>query len=266
MQITINGVKYTTRNTSDAKLIEIPIEGQTPLPETQELIDRRSYPLSSRNGANAYILPTDANILYLNFIPQKVNVSDTHMREILKPEFEYYVDEVEPTIDAFTLEDGIIYRCVSVNSLPKNKEDYTYYIMVGGRSKLIPNYRTLEVMLAEREQTLLSVRIIESQQCSEIPKDPIPVPDKSGAWVEDFTDVTSVEALTEMENNAKAAAALVEEAKAAATEQIDAVKEQAAASKAEAEAAKAEAAAAKAEADAAKADAEAAIAAANSGE
>jgi colicin import membrane protein len=132
--------------------------------------------------------------------------------------------------------------------------------MVNGIAKKIPNYKTLEVMLAERNQTLLSVRVLEENQCADIPKDNQPIPNKSGAWKKEYADITSIEAFKKLENNAKSAGALVEEAKGQAESQIGAVKAQAAADKAAAEAAKAEAEAAKLLSQQAIAEAEAALA------
>ena len=238
---TINNIKYDDRVDSNATLIQIPIEGQTPLPESQEMINQRSYQLSTRNGANAYIISTDKEKVHLNFIPQKVFVDDTDLIEMIGNDFEYYIDEEIETIPLFVLADGIIFRCVSADSKPKSKENYTYYIMMNGRAKQIPNYKTLEVMLAERNQNLLSVRVLEMAQCQQLIYDPIPVPDKSGSWKEEFEDITNLEALAELENNAKAASAIAEDAKKSAGEQIAAVKAEAEAAKAEAEAAKAEA-------------------------
>lgn len=263
--VIINGISYTNTNSSNARLITKLVEGQTALPESQELLDQRSYNLSERNGANAYIIPTDQEKVYLNFIAQKVSVWDQDLNELIQPRFEYFTEEIIPGVDPFVLADGIIYRCVDENSLPKNKEDYTYYIMMNGVARTIPNYKSLEVMLAERGQNLLSVRVIEKAQCQEIPKDSTSLGDKSGAWKQDYADMTSLETLKEMNNKAKEAAAIVEEAKASADKQIATVKAQAEAAKAGEEAAKAEAEAAKAaseqaiaEANAAQAEAEAA--------
>ena len=267
----INGITYDKRHESEAKLIKIPVEGETPLPESQALINARSYPLSVRNGANAYILPTDKEKLYLNFIAQKIHVDDQSINEIIQPQFEYFVEEVIPGVEPFVLPDGLIFRCVSANSLPKNKEDYEYWIVMEGQKRRIPDYRTLEVMLAERDQNLLSVRVVEENQCADIPTG-APIQSKAASWKEDFKDLTSLETLQEMENNAKEATAIAESAKAEAASQIAAVKAEAEAAKAEAEAAKAEAeaaaaasAAAIAQAEAAKAEAEAAKAEAEAG-
>lgn len=281
MQKTINNITYTSRSDSNVRLIVIPKEGQTPVYETQDMIDARSYPLSERNGANAYILPVEKDKVYLNFIAQKLFVDDMDIREHLKPAFEYFVEEVIPPIDLYTLEDGIIYRCVSAESMPTSKENYTYYIMMNGVAKQIPDYKTLEVMLAERNQTLLSVRVLEKTQCEQIPKDSGAgaISSKAGAWSPAYSDQTSLETLRQLENNAAAAEAIAESAKSTADVQIAAVKAQAEASSAAAASSAANAAAAtaqanaataaanqaKAEADAAKAEAELAKAIAESG-
>jgi hypothetical protein len=255
--VDIYKVHYTDRRDSNARLIDTikPIVGQTVLPETQEQLDSRSYPLSNRNGANAYIIQTEKERVYLNFIAQKTYIPEDTFISVMQPEFEYFLDTPEPEPEPYLLADGMFYRCAS--DTIKAKEAYTYYIIQNGKAKQIPNYKTLEVMLAERNQTLLSVRVLEKSQCETIPKDSSSGDDKSGQWLKEHEDVTSIEALKKMEDNAKSAGAIVEGAKAEAAKQIDVVKKQAEAAKAQAEAEKAKADAAKAEAEAAKAQAEA---------
>ncbi len=258
--VTIGNISYVPRGTSTSKLIEVSkqLEGQTVLNETQADIDARNYTLSTRNGANAYIIQTEKEKVYLNFIAQKTRVKDSVYKSMLLPEFEYFVDEIILPDEPFILSDGIFFRCAS--PLPKAKEAYTYYLMVGGKGRRIPNYKTLEVMLAERGQTTISIRVLEEKQCGEIIKENGVFDDNTGAWTEDMADVTSLEALKKMEDNAKSAGAIAEGAKAEAVKQIDVVKKQAEAAKAEAEAEKAKADAAKAEAAAAQAASAAAIA------
>lgn len=258
--VTIGNISYVPRGTSTSKLIEFSkqVEGQTFLNETRSDIDDRNYTLSTRNGANAYIIPTEKEKVYLNFIAQKTRVKDSVYKSMLLPEFEYFVDEIVLPDEPFILSDGIFFRCAS--PLPKAKEDYVYYLMIGGKGRRIPNYKTLEVMLAERGQTTISIRVLEEKQCGEIIKENGVFDDNTGAWTEDMADVTSIEALKKMEDNAKSAGAIAEGAKAEAAKQIDVVKKQAEAAKAEAEAEKAKAEAAKAEAAAAAAASAAAIA------
>ena len=258
----INGIAYVDRSESTATLVRIPVVGQTPLAESQASIDARNYRLSTRNAANAYIIPTNEDLVYLNFIPQKVFIEDSQIQTILAPEFTYFVQEPLPVPEPFRLLDGQIFRCVDGNSVPLNKENYVYYIMIDGVGKRIPDYKTLEVMLAERNQTLLSVRVLEGSLCSDIPKDTQEISSKSDQWTEDFKDATSIEALKGLENKAASAKAIADGAKAQADQQIAAVKAQAEQSKAEADAAKAKSQADAAAAQAAIAQADAAKAAA----
>lgn len=259
MTKTINNISYVSRVTSTAMLIEIPKEGQTPLAESQDSINARSYELSERNGANAYIISTDKDKVYLNFIGQKVIVDDQVIHEILQPKFEYFLEEVIPSVDPFVLADGLIFRCVSADSVPLPKEAYEYFIMMNGVAKKIPDYKTLEVMLAERGQNLLSVRVLEAQQCSEISNssasspNSAPITSKASSWTQDYADTTTLEKLKELENNAKAAEELMDSAKAEAAAQIATVQAQAEAAQAGEEAAQAQAQAAQAQAAAAQA-------------
>lgn len=264
MNYTINNVLYTDRFSSPAKLIEFvkPVEGQTYEFASQDNLDARIYTLSARNPSGAYVLPTDSDKVYLNFIPQKIFVTDLDLAENTDTEFSFFVAPVTVAPDLFTLPDGQIFRCVSPDSTPSSKEGYVYYIIEQGRKKQIPNYKTLEVMLAERNQTLLSVRVIPESECLQIPGDPVQIPDKQDAWNESFADQTNFEALKALDASVKSGAALATAATAAADQQIAAVKAAEATAKAEADAAKAQSQADKAAADAATAQAAAAQAAA----
>jgi len=266
MTVSINDITYIDQINSNAKLLEvlIPKEGQTADFISQDGIAARNYTLSSRNGAGAYNLPTDKEKVYLNYIPKKVFVTDSNIKDYVDVDFNYFVPPAIIVPDKFSLIEGQIFRCFDKNSLPLPKEDYTYWIIEDGKKRKIKNYKTLEVMMAQRGITLLSVRVIPESQCNQI--DEISdaagaIPDKTGSWNEDFSDKTNAELLKKLDANAKSGAAIAEGAKAAATQQIDAVKAQAAADKAAADQAKAEAAAAKAASEAAIAQAAAAQAA-----
>jgi chemotaxis protein histidine kinase CheA len=257
-QTIINEITYTDKNSSDAILIKNikEIEGQTVSLASKKQIEAKYSVLSERNSTGTNIIPTDAEKVFINFIPQKTVVSDDILTTMLQPEFEFFKDEIIIPDEKFTLADGEFYRCAS--DTPQPKENYTYYVMQGGKATVIPNYKTLEVMLAERNLTLLSVRVLEKNQCQDIEKSTDGTAgDKTNAWNSDFADVTNIETLKKMQDNAKSADAVAEGAKASAQQQIDAVKAEAAASKAQAEAEKAKADQAKAEADAAKAQADA---------
>lgn len=261
MNLTISNIQYQDLKSSNATLVQytVPKEGETFLYVPQQGLDSLSYPLSERNGSGAYILPMQKEKIYLNFIAKKTIVSN--LKDYVDTNFNFFVvpDIILP--DLFTLPDGTIFRCTSTDSVPQSKESYVYYIMEEGKKKVIPNYQSLEVMLFERNQTLLSVRIITEQQCQEIPPHEEVINDKSLSWNEDMKDQTNFEALKAMEGSVKSGAALAEGAKEAAGSQIAAVKAEAEANKAAAEAAKAEAEASALAAQAAIAEAQAQIAA-----
>lgn len=265
MNITISNILYKDFQSSNSSLVKTPIDAQNPVYIPQGQLDAMSYQLSTRNGSGAYLVQVEKPKVYLNFIPKKVHVSDTTINNYIETEWTYFVPAVIIPPDPFALPEGQLFRCVSEGSTPMNKEDYSYFIIEDGLKRLIPNYLTLEVILFERNASLLSVRVIQKGECSDIIEGD-PFPDKSQSWTDDMEDQTNFEALKGLEASVKSGAALAEGAKKEAGAQIAVVKAQAEASKAEAEAAKAEAEAsalaaqaAIAEADAAKAQAELAI-------
>jgi hypothetical protein len=267
MQLSINDITYLDQISSNSKLLQylIPQEGQTYDYVTQDGINSRNYTLSKRNGAGAYELPTDKDKVYLNYIPKKVFVSDANLKDYTDTSFSYFVPPAVIEPDKFTLIEGQIFRCFDKNSLPLPKEDYTYWIIEDGKKRKIPNYKTLEVMMAQRGITLLSVRVIPESQCEQIEEATDTagnIPDKSGAWNEDMSDKTNVELLKKLDANTKSGAAIADAAAASAATQIAAVKAAEEKAKAQADQAKAEAVAAKAASDAAIAQAQAAQAAA----
>jgi hypothetical protein len=199
MQITISKIKYLDQPSSPAKLVTVPKEGQTFEFISQDELDKRSYTLSKRNGAGTYIVPTDKPKVYLNFIPKKTYVPDERLRKYVDTEFGYFKEAITVPPDNFTLPEGQIFRCVSETSVPTNKENYQYYTVVNGKKKVIPNYKTVEVMLAERNQTLLSVRVVPETECQQIGQDTASFPDKQSAWTEDFKDQTNFEILKSMD-------------------------------------------------------------------
>lgn len=237
------------------------IDAQNPVYIPQGQLDAMSYQLSVRNGSGAYLVKTEQPKTYLNFIPKKVHISDSTIKDYLSTEWTYFVPAVIIPPDPFSLPEGQLFRCVSPDSTPMSKEDYSYFIIEDGVKRLIPNYLTLEVILFERNASLLSVRVIQEGECSDIIEGE-PYPDKSASWTDDMEDQTNFEALKGLEANVKSGAALAEGAKKEASAQIAVVKAQAEASKAEAEAAKAEAEASALSAQAAIAEANAAQAAA----
>jgi hypothetical protein len=262
MTTKLANIQYSDLANSNATLVKyvVPKEGQTFVYQPQSQLDAMSYPLSERNGGGAYVVPIQEEKLYLNFIPNKTVISDISLNNYLETVFTYFIPvEIIPP-DPFSLPDGTIFRCVSQDSVPEPKESYVYWIIEEGKKKVIPNYKTLEVMLFERNQNLLSVRIVQENQCMEIEENGA-VPDKTSSWNEDYKDQTNFELLKGLESSVKSGAAIANDAKAAAGEQIAAVKAEAEANKAAAEAAKAEAEAAKAASEQAIVEAQAQIAA-----
>lgn len=261
MNLTISNILYKDFQSSNSSLVKTPIDAQNPVYIPQGQLDAMSYQLSVRNGSGAYLVKTEQPKTYLNFIPKKVHVSDTTISDYLSTEWTYFVPAVIIPPDPFALPEGQLFRCVSADSSPMSKEDYSYFIIEDGLKRLIPNYLTLEVILFEKNSSLLSVRVIQENECSEILEGQ-PYPDKSQSWTDDMEDQTNFEALKGLEASVKSGAALAEGAKAEAGAQIAVVMAQAEASKAEAEAAKAEAEASALAAQAAIAEANAAQAAA----
>lgn len=278
MEITIQNTKYLDQFSSPSKLVTVPKEGQTFEFVSQTELDKRTYTLSKRNGAGFYTIPTNKEQVYLNFIGKKTIVFDNKLKKYIDSEFTYFIPPVVIPPDAFTLPEGQIFRCVSESSTPMPKENYSYYTIVNGKKRKIPNYKTVEVMLAERGQTLLSVRVVPETECNQISQDLSEIPDKQTSWTPEFSDQTNLELLNSLNASVKSGAAIADAAAASAGSQIAAVKAQAEQAKSEADAAKAQsqadkaaseaaiaqAEAAKAEADAAKAEAEAAKAVAES--
>ena len=260
MEFLFNNITYIDKLSSNSKLVEQVkgVEGQTVLQQDQSTLDSQTYQLSTRNGAGSYLIPTEKEIIYLNFIPQKRLVFDSSIQEQLNPQFEYFLDEIIPEPELFSLPDGQLFRCASANSSPQPKENYTYWIMESGKKKRIPNYKTLEVILATQGKSLLAVRVITEEQCNDIAEAQDPVQDKTSQWKDDYKDQTNPEILKEMEGQVKSGAALASAAAASANQQIAAVQAQAEQAKSEADAAKAKSEADNAAAQAAIAQAEAA--------
>lgn len=257
MNLTISNIKYKNDELGAATLVQYvqPAPGQlfNYIPE-----QNKTYPLSERNSSKSYILPMNNEKVYLNFIAKKRFILDSEIREYIGNDFTYFIPAEIILPDKFTLPEGQFFRCVSDNSLPEPKENYSYYIIEEGLKRLIPNYKTLEVMLFERNQTLLSVRIITEGECSDI-SEGNPIEDKSQSWTEDYKDQTNFEALKDLQKSVKSGQQMAEGAKAAASEQIAVVKAAEEKAKAEAEAAKAEAEAAKAASEQAIMEAQLAI-------
>lgn len=216
--------------------------------------------LSVRNYKNTYIIPTEKSRVLLNLIPQKIFVTDTNIIDFIDVSFKHFVDDYSEGAppDLFTLADGLFFRYVENG--PKPIDQYTYYIMDNGEPKVIPNYKTLEVMLFERGQNYQSVRIIEKSQFDEIMNGSIPEMkiDMEAQWKAEMEDQVNFGKYLDLVKTAAGAGAIADAAAAEADKNIKAYKAEKDAEKAKADQAKAEAEAAKAASDAAIAQAKAA--------
>lgn len=260
-KINIADQQYVSSTYNLSTLVEtlIPNEQQTLYVQSQDEIISTTYPMSERNHRNSYIIPVEKNSVYLNFIAEKIIISDIPLMTIIDSMFSYFVDSEVPQPDTFTLEDGIIFRCAGEGI--KDIKSYTYYIMEGGKKKQIPNWKSLEVLLAERNSSYAYVRVLESSDCNALDMGSN-IPDKTNEWTPAVEDQANIEKYNQLGASAKDAAALMESAKADASAQVAAVQAQADADKAAAQAAQAQAAAAQAASQAAIAEANAAAAAA----
>jgi len=117
--------------------------------------------ITTRNSAGVYIVPIENESVLINFIPTKRIMYDYSLEFLNSTNFEYFVET--PFSDSIpepvSFEEGTIFRVVGEGFL--DKKDYTYYVIDMGMVKKIPNYKTVEVMLFERNKSLEDIRIIE---------------------------------------------------------------------------------------------------------
>ena len=224
--------------------------------------------LSTRNFKNSYQVDMTRDKVLTQLLPQKKLLTDKNIKYYLDTNFNYFVNLDSDFIDGelpFTIAEGLIFRFTEPF---KPIDQYTYYIMGDNKVEQIPNFKTLEVMLAQRNQNYLSVRVIEKSQLDDILKE-FPLSkkeDMSASWSESLKDQLNFANYLDLKQSAKSAGAMVEAAAAEADKNIKAVKAEKDAEKAKADQAKAEADAAKAAANAAIEQAKADQAKANAAE
>lgn len=263
----LNGaVHYIAQGSEEAASIKFaqqksPVPGEVQSTMTAEEIQQTipyTSDLSSRNYKNTYIIPTENPRVLLNLIPQKTIITDTDIGNFVDVNFNFFVDDIAEYADPapFSMIDGMLFRYADGHPKPIN--EYQYYIMQDGIVKEIPNFKTLEVMLFERNENYNSVRIIERSQFNELVASTKLEPGSNLAaqWSPTMEDQVNFGKYLDLMKGAKEAGAIAASAVAEVDKNIAAIK-------AEKEAEKAKADQAKAEADAAKATAKAAEAAAN---
>jgi len=274
----INGsVVYIDPLTVEGATIQF---AQQVIPKENELQDlktneeiKASIPLVSdlsvRNYKSAYLIPVEKERVLLNLIPEKVFVTDQDISNFIDIDFKYFKNETDGELygpDPYSIVDGLIFRYVENGAKPIN--EYTYYIMDDGVVKQIPNFKTLEVMLFQRNENYNTVRIIEKSQFQDIINNsPVKNGDDMAAqWTAEMEDQVNIGKYLDLLKGAQSAGAIAASATAEADKNIKAVKAEKDAEKAKADQAKAEADAAKAKAEAAIAEADAAKAKASQAE
>lgn len=267
---------YVQPSTSTLVQASTPNEMQSQTIQTQQEIDQSTYPTSERNFRKSYIIPTEKDSVYLNFVAEKQFISDNSLHTVVDASFSYFIEQAPLTIIPLTYPDGTIFRCASQGV--RKIEDYTYYIMQNSIGQPIPNWKSVEVLMAERGITSSAIRVLESSECRQMVIGPS-ADDLSSSWDSSMQDLTNAQQLAKLTENAQTAQQIVAGAQAEATKQVNAVQAQADADKAaaaasaqqaaaaqaasaaaivQASAQQAQAAAAQAAAEAAKAEAEAA--------
>jgi hypothetical protein len=124
--------------------------------------------LSKRNSMGNYIIPSENESIFINLIPSKLIVSDSSISYLSDNSFQYFTPPVfsdiipEPTSFA----EGTIFRVTGEGIRPKDK--YTYYSIENGIVSLIPNYKTVEVLLFERGRGYDEIQIIEPTEFDDL--------------------------------------------------------------------------------------------------
>lgn len=255
----------------DLRLVKPTPESQTAVvlyPDNLDLNNDILNFLSQRNYKNSYIIDLTKSKILTQFIPQKKIFNDSNLQYYIDSEFSYFKDNIEviENLDGlYTLSEGLFFRFTEDI---KPIDQYTYYIMGDNEIEKIPNFQTLEVMLAQRNQNYLSVRVIEKGQMDDLLKQ-FSIKNKddmSSQWDPSLKDSLNFASYLELKETAKSAGAIADAAAAEADKNIKAVKAEKDAEKAKAEQAKAEADAAKAQAQQAIEEAKAAAAKAQQAE
>lgn len=124
--------------------------------------------LSTRNSRESYLVSTDKPVVYINFIPNKTFVTDSNINYVVDTAFNYFVPP-NPAANLpapFTLVDGTIFRVAGDGV--KDLEEYTYMMISDGIVTAVPNFKTVQVLLAERGKLVEDIRVVEPAQYTEL--------------------------------------------------------------------------------------------------
>lgn len=264
----INNFFYTAPDLSRVRASAytyIPVEEIRTVSELERNEELQSK-LSTRNGAGLFNIDVDRDQVWLPYYGVKLVVTDTELKQVANTNFEFFTPPQEVPIPAVILvKEGDIYRCAGEEGSPKPIDQYQYYMYTNEGVVAIPNYKTLEVLLYERQKSLIDVKVLEKSECMQLyrvdangnltdeMKMPEPLEDRSSAWKPEYQDFTSFEAYRNLLSAAESAGAAADAAAGAVQGQIDAANRNSDATKAQAEASAAQAEAAKAQAEAAAA-------------
>lgn len=228
--------------------------------ENEELAEK----LGTRNRNSIFNIPTDKDSVWLPYYAIKTVLTDQDLYKSLSNQFRTFIEPQVVLPEAvFTVGDGDFFRCAGEAGSPKPIEQYQYYLLQAGYPTAIPNYKTLEVLLYERNKSALDIKVIEESECNNLMAlGESTVADKSAVWIEQYKDFTSFERFQQLAAVSTAALAVAGAATAAVQQQINVTVAQSNATQAAATAANLQAAASLAAAQAAQSQSQAAIAAA----
>lgn len=124
--------------------------------------------LSTRNNKGAYNVPIVKPEVLLNFLPRKRFVEDSSISYVIDILFDYFQEITNEDSERlpFDLLEGTIFRVVGEGV--KSSSDYTYYMIEDDVVVQLPNFKTVQVNLAERGSTVSDIKVIEKNDFNEM--------------------------------------------------------------------------------------------------
>lgn len=136
----------------------------------EEIVSENIYAekMSTRNTVGHYIIPLESDKVLINYIPSKLSVSDSSIYYLMDNSFEYFAENPfsDSIPEPISFAEGTIFRVTGEG--PRSKEEYTYYSIENGIVSVIPNYKTVEVLLFERGRSLDEIQIIEPTEFDDL--------------------------------------------------------------------------------------------------
>ena len=124
--------------------------------------------ISQRNFSQTAIIPIKESKSFINLLPLKVFLNDANFIYKVNRNFEYFSPRESISVlgDPFVFDDGTIFRVVGQGV--QKPENYTYHTIINGITTQIPNFKTVQVLLAEKGQIYESIRVIEPSQYADL--------------------------------------------------------------------------------------------------